>query len=99
MTILLVGNKSDLDSQRKVSTAEALEFAESNRLQYVEVSAKEATKVEEAFILPTHAIYQKIVTKQLPLGQENIGIKVGDRLEDGKADLSAKQPKKTSSCC
>ncbi|XP_051912520.1 uncharacterized protein LOC127594795 [Hippocampus zosterae] len=40
MTILLVGNKTDLESQRKVGTAEAQEFAEANNLQYIEVSAK-----------------------------------------------------------
>ena len=38
--IVLIGNKSDLDAQRDVTTAEAEAFAKDNGLIYVEASAK-----------------------------------------------------------
>ncbi|KAK6061334.1 Ras family protein, partial [Cooperia oncophora] len=47
---LLVGNKSDLVSGRKVSHDDAKKFADENYLQFIETSAKSAENVEEAFL-------------------------------------------------
>lgn len=49
VTILLVGNKSDLHHIRSVEVDEAAAFAEANDLVLVETSALEATGVNEAF--------------------------------------------------
>ena len=46
MTIMLIGNKSDLDHRRAVSTKEGEEFAQKNGLVFLETSAKTATNVE-----------------------------------------------------
>lgn len=47
--ILLVGNKSDLVDRRDVSYQEAMEFANSFEIEYIETSAKENTNVEKSF--------------------------------------------------
>ncbi|PIO60366.1 Ras family protein, partial [Teladorsagia circumcincta] len=44
---LLVGNKSDLDSGRKVSYWDAKKFADENYMQFIETSAKSSQNVEE----------------------------------------------------
>jgi len=50
MVIMLIGNKSDLDGRRAVSTREGEEFARENGLIFMETSAKTAANVEQAFI-------------------------------------------------
>ena len=46
---VLIGNKSDLEDMREVSTAEAERLAELNGVHYLETSAKTRVNVEEAF--------------------------------------------------
>jgi Ras-related protein Rab-2A len=47
MVIMLIGNKSDLDHRRAVSTEEGERFAKENNLVFLETSAKSAHNVEE----------------------------------------------------
>eukprot|EP01121_Diplochlamys_sp_Union-15-3_P007271 TRINITY_DN1836_c0_g2_i1.p1 TRINITY_DN1836_c0_g2~~TRINITY_DN1836_c0_g2_i1.p1 ORF type:complete len:214 (+),score=38.30 TRINITY_DN1836_c0_g2_i1:68-709(+) len=47
--VLLVGNKIDLASQRQVPLHTAKEFAQKNKLSFIETSAKDKTNVDEAF--------------------------------------------------
>ncbi|EMS58443.1 Ras-related protein Rab11D [Triticum urartu] len=49
IVIMLVGNKSDLEDERAVSTEDAKEFAEKENLFFLETSALQATNVESAF--------------------------------------------------
>lgn len=46
MTIMLIGNKSDQEQRRAVSTKEGEEFAQKNGLVFLETSAKTAVNVE-----------------------------------------------------
>ena len=47
---LVVGNKADLDDQRKVSTIDARKFCQQNgNMTFFEASAKSNRNVEEAF--------------------------------------------------
>jgi small GTP-binding protein len=48
--IALAGNKFDLADQRKVSTAEAVAYAEENGIIHMETSAKENINVSKLFI-------------------------------------------------
>eukprot|EP01091_Cochliopodium_minus_P002118 TRINITY_DN1200_c0_g1_i1.p1 TRINITY_DN1200_c0_g1~~TRINITY_DN1200_c0_g1_i1.p1 ORF type:complete len:176 (+),score=30.31 TRINITY_DN1200_c0_g1_i1:33-560(+) len=48
-TLILVGNKSDLNSHRTVSFEEAKSFANIHNMMYIETSAKNGSNIEEAF--------------------------------------------------
>jgi len=47
--MILVGNKSDLEDERLVSTAEGQEFARKLRIPYLESSAKQRINVDASF--------------------------------------------------
>jgi len=57
---LLVGNKVDLVSGRVVDKNVATEFAESMSIPYIETSAKNASGVEEAFMMMARAIKDRL---------------------------------------
>eukprot|EP01125_Pyxidicula_operculata_P000843 TRINITY_DN1073_c0_g1_i3.p1 TRINITY_DN1073_c0_g1~~TRINITY_DN1073_c0_g1_i3.p1 ORF type:complete len:211 (-),score=13.86 TRINITY_DN1073_c0_g1_i3:201-833(-) len=59
LTIVLVGNKCDLESKRVVSFEEGKKFADQHNLLFVEASAKTAFNVEESFIKSSRIIYDK----------------------------------------
>lgn len=60
MVITLIGNKSDMENKRVVSTTEGEEFAKKHGLNFVETSAKTAEKVEGAFLCTSENVYDKI---------------------------------------
>jgi len=49
MLITLVGNKSDMESQRRVDRADAETYAEEHGFTYVETSGKNGVNVMEVF--------------------------------------------------
>ena len=49
IVILLVGNKSDLEHDRKVPFDEAQEYAIQNGMAFIETSALDSSNVEQAF--------------------------------------------------
>lgn len=66
---ILVGNKSDLESERKVTYEQGSEFAAQYGMKFIETSAKDSKNVQEAFVTMTKEIItqtnaQKVVTKK-----------------------------------
>ncbi|KAI3845033.1 hypothetical protein MKW92_021130 [Papaver armeniacum] len=59
MTIMLIGNKSDLAHRRAVSTEEGEQFAREHGLIFMEASAKTAQNVGEAFTSTATTIFKK----------------------------------------
>jgi len=57
---VLVGNKCDLATERKVTTKEGQEFADQLNLDFLETSAKYSTNVEEAFAKMAKSIKEKL---------------------------------------
>lgn len=47
--VILVGNKCDLEKDRKVSWEQGAALAKSKNMHFVEVSAKTSEKVDDAF--------------------------------------------------
>ncbi|GAB4828106.1 Ras- protein RABA4d [Ancistrocladus abbreviatus] len=70
IVIMLVGNKSDLDSLRAVPTEDAKEFAENENLFFMETSALEATNVETAFHTVLSEIYRIVTKKNLNANED-----------------------------
>lgn len=61
--VSLVGNKSDLNHLRAVTTEEATAFAVENKLLFIETSALDSTNVERAFEEILENIYSIVATK------------------------------------
>jgi len=89
---LLIGNKSDLEEKRKVTYQEGKDFATSNGMQFMETSAKTASKVQEAFELLTQEIIKASVTKDRGMEKKEKAV----HLSSKGADLSTKQK---GGCC
>lgn len=83
---ILIGNKSDLDSERKVSTEEAKKKAAELGLTFVETSAKDATNVETAFKMMSADLIAK--REQTP-EQKTTGVGL----------LTPKNQDERASCC
>jgi len=71
ITIMLIGNKSDLDGKRQVTREEGEEFARKNNLTFLETSAKSAENVEQAFLESAQAIYNTTEAQGLDWNQPN----------------------------
>ncbi|RWW14087.1 hypothetical protein BHE74_00008928 [Ensete ventricosum] len=65
IVIMLVGNKTDLEDQRAVTTEDAREFAQKENLFFLETSALEATNVENAFQTVLTEIFNIVNKKNL----------------------------------
>jgi Ras-related protein Rab-2A len=77
MTIMLIGNKSDLDHKRAVEYEEGAAFARKHGLIFLETSAKTAENVEAAFIGTSQEIYRKVQAGVIDVNSDASGIKLG----------------------
>lgn len=75
MVIMLIGNKSDLESRREVKKEEGEAFAREHGLVFMETSARTAANVEEAFINTAKEIYEKIQEGVFDINNEVCAIK------------------------
>ena len=91
---LLIGNKCDLEDKRKVTFQEGKDFAESNGMKFIETSAKDNTKVQEAFELLTSEIMKSAVNKDKGMEKKDNTKQI--RLSQNTEDISGK---KKGGCC
>ena len=84
---ILIGNKSDLESNRKVSIEEAKKMAESQGMVYLETSAKNRINVDESFMELTKSIYEQLPEK--------------DKMSKGEGQKinGTRKPVKSGGCC
>ena len=68
MCKILVGNKCDLEHDRKVKYEEGMELAKHYEIPFLETSAKQSVNVENSFITMTKEIKQNIKNKGTPGG-------------------------------
>eukprot|EP00039_Didymoeca_costata_P018138 m.332250 g.332250 ORF g.332250 m.332250 type:complete len:214 (+) comp16908_c0_seq1:103-744(+) len=101
MVIMLIGNKTDLDSKRAVTKEEGEAFANDHGLVFMETSAKTSTNVEEAFINTAKQIYEKINQGIFDIRNESNGIKVGPQHVGGGSGSGGQQPagQPAGGCC
>ena len=94
--ICLVGNKSDLESKRIVSTEEGQKFANENGLLFYETSAQDGTNIEIMFNKVTSDIVNRIETGKIQLDTHNTGIKIG---KYPNKEIEQALEKKKKGCC
>ena len=58
MQIVIVGNKSDLDSKRAISKEEALNYAKEQKVEYIETSSKTGENIIKAITLLSEQILE-----------------------------------------
>ena len=94
LIILLIGNKSDLEDQRKVSKEEGENKARSINAAFMETSAFSGENIEKAFEKMINEIYSKYKKFQIEIDDDKL-------LEDGKdINLDNKKEKdKKGKCC
>ena len=93
---MLVGNKSDLKTQRAVETQEAMAFAEQHNLAFIETSALDASGVDVAFTNILTEIYRLMNKKQLQEGSAKQSVASGgEKISIGGGGMQKKKKK----CC
>ncbi|XP_057727756.1 ras-related protein RABA1f-like [Arachis stenosperma] len=97
LVVMLVGNKADLRHLRAVPTEEAKEFAEREKIYFMETSALESLNVDSAFTEVLTQIYNVVSRKSLEAVNDTAALPKGQTINLGsKEDVSAV---KKSGCC
>ncbi|XP_074046541.1 ras-related protein Rab-17 [Macrotis lagotis] len=89
IVVILVGNKTDLEDTREVTLEEGKEFAESNKLLFIETSAKLNHQVTEAFSAIARELLKREEQNGGPTQQKNptLDLKNTGRARKGKCCL------------
>jgi Ras-related protein Rab-2A len=97
MSVMLVGNKCDLETRRTVSTEEGMKFAKEHNLLFIEASAKTGHNVDATFEELAQHIYGKIQQGQFDLSSDTSGVRLGASALASSAANTQKPSK--SQCC
>ena len=107
--IALIGNKSDLEKERKISKEKAKEFAKENDMIFFETSALNGNGIENAFNKCVEIIDENIRNGKYNLDDEDnmnkCGIKIisknvaNDGVIDKKALIEGQKKKSRKKCC
>jgi Ras-related protein Rab-2A len=92
MYFVLVGNKTDLETERKVSREEALSFCEQHSILYRETSAKNYPTTKSMFENVVKSILEDIDSNKLSPFEQSIGIQIG-------SSQFIDAPKRKAKCC
>ena len=95
IVVMLVGNKSDLKTQRAVEPSEAMAFAEQHNLAFIETSALDASGVDVAFQNILTEIYRLMNKKQMQEGSAKQSV----ASKGEKISITNDGEKKKKKCC
>ena len=97
VTVILIGNKKDLEDKMQVSYEEGEAFAKENGLMFLETSAKTAYNVVESFNLSAQCILNNIERTGVdPTMNSNINLNKG---MEGANPNGVNGPNKSNACC
>ena len=102
--MMLIGNKSDLESRRAVSREEGEAFAREHGLIFKETSARTAANVEEAFVSTAAEIHDQILEGVFDVSNEANGVRIGPQAPQANRNVPVKYIKSsansfTGGCC
>ena len=93
ITIILIGNKSDLEDQRQVSKEQGQDKANKLELAFLETSALSGENLDKAFDMMMNEVYKKCHEEMLAEGDVDI-------IEGGKdISLENKKVEEKKTCC
>ena len=95
--IYLIGNKSDLEDKRQVTTEEGKQFANENNLKFYETSALNGNNIEEIFVNSATDLVTKLENGDFKDNFENTGIKIYQYPNREVEDIIT--DKKKGGCC
>ena len=97
VTVILIGNKKDLEDKRQVSYEEGEAFEKENGLMFLETSAKTAYNVVESFNLSAQCILNNIERTGVdPSINSNINLNKG---MEGVNQGGLNGPNRNNACC
>ena len=95
--IILVGNKSDLEKDRKVSYEEGEKLKNKHNIDYfIETSAKTGNNAKNVLIEAAKILYKEYI---LIKSKDNKNIKEEEENESKKLDKSTSNSQKKKKCC
>ena len=100
--LVLIGNKNDLESARKVSYDEGEDFAKKYGMLFYETSAKTGKNINEVFMNSCSEIAKKINNGFYDLNRDTCGIKVGFNNQESivlDENINKRPKEKKSLCC
>lgn len=95
---LLIGHKSDLLSESRVSIEEAEGLAISLGTRFIETSAKDNSNVDLAFEIMTNSIYEALRNKEIDLQEGWDGVKVIHKKTASNHQRRKKQQQQQPKC-
>ena len=100
---ILIGNKIDLEKERKISKEEGEKFAEENGMKFVEVSAKTGDGIKDLEDILAKIIYEEFKKKKKKKKEEDESNEESDEIKIGnniKVDyMMGEEPTHSSSLC
>ena len=98
ITVILIGNKKDLEDKRQVSYEEGEAFAKENGLMFLETSAKTAYNVVESFNLSAQCILNNIQKNGVD-PTVNSNVKLNNNMSPGGINPGIEGGEKKDGCC
>lgn len=102
VSLVLIGNKNDLQEERQVSYEEGAEFAKNNDMIFLETSAKTGNNVNSVFIESATKIEENIRKNVYDLSNDACGIREGmktDTFSISEFDVGASKKNNKNKCC
>ena len=96
ISLVLVGNKIDLEDKRQITYEEGEDFANQNNMQFFETSALNGSNIDKLFNDTVESIIKKIENNYYK--DKDCGIEFHQNPNNKKTELSKKAPKKKKKC-
>ncbi|CAF5002024.1 unnamed protein product, partial [Rotaria sp. Silwood1] len=99
--MILIGNKCDLDTERIITKARALEFARQTQVEYIETSALQNVNVAESVELLLDLVMNRLEENENFSTKKNIHLpkRTSEQINSGLIGNNIKKRKDLSFCC